>query len=267
MNKIQLVLITLCWNEQDNIPFVIDYWKRYFTDHTTLKVVVYDNYSTDKSVEMLSKYDWIEIRQFQTDGMNDVVQQYIKNNAWKEFKETADFIIVCDMDEMLYFNTDIIKTLYWMKKGGYNVLGTKWYMMCSDKEPVYTEGKLLHELCPRVCYQDVNRNRPDLGKYMLIDPKMIDDMNWSVGNHIASPKPFINIYEAAPIDCFALHINKGFSEDYFVNRRKYMFERLSDVNKKYGLCIEYGYPEEQTRNEYRDNVKKSFDLNELMKKG
>ena len=55
-----------------------------------LKVVVFDNYSTDNSVELLSKYPWIEIRQFHSDGQNDIIQAQIKNQCWLEAKGKAD---------------------------------------------------------------------------------------------------------------------------------------------------------------------------------
>ena len=47
---------TLCYNEEIIIPYVIDYWKKIINDGINLKVIVYDNHSTDNSVELLSKY-------------------------------------------------------------------------------------------------------------------------------------------------------------------------------------------------------------------
>jgi hypothetical protein len=59
----------------DILPFVLDYWKRL----PITKAVVFDNGSTDGSVEYLKQYDWIEVRYFKTEGQNDTVQRHLHN--------------------------------------------------------------------------------------------------------------------------------------------------------------------------------------------
>lgn len=127
----KIYLYTLCWNEMDILPFVIDYWK-----HLGItKAIVYDNGSTDGSVEFLSKYDWIEVRHFETKGMNDNKQKDIKNNCWKETKgKDIDFVIVCDMDEII-FSDNLNEILETMKKDNYNAMITPIYGICEDFKP------------------------------------------------------------------------------------------------------------------------------------
>lgn len=248
-------LYTLCWNEIDILPFVIDYWKRFVN-----KAYVYDNGSTDGSVEYLRQYDWIEVIPFESDGMNDIIQRDIKNNCWKNYK--ADFVCVCDMDELIFSN-DLESELQYMKDNCYNVLGTKWYCLCNDTMPVYTEGKLLHQLCDKFYLQDINRTHPHLGKFMIFDPNKISDMGYSVGCHIANPIPSMKLYVSDKV--YTIHIDKGFGEEYFINRRKIMNKRLSQTNRLNGFCFQYGYSEEKSRQEYRDNQAKSFNLNDIIK--
>ena len=251
-------LYTLCWNEMDILPFVIDYWKRL----PITKAVVYDNGSTDGSVEYLKRYDWIEVRHFDTNGMNDSVHRDIKNKCWKESIGKCDFVIVCDMDEVLYSN-NLISELSHMKENGYNVLGTPWYALCGDEKPEYKEGLMLHEIVRTVYKQSMNRQYTDLGKFMLFDPNVITDMDYSVGCHISHPKPELKLYKSDSI--FAIHFDKGFGADYFIKRRKTMNERLSDVNKRSGFCSEYGLPEERLRQDYNNNKSKSFDIIDFLK--
>lgn len=250
-------LYTLCFNEIDILPFIVDYWKRLPLN----KVVVFDNFSTDGSITYLKQFPFVEVRYFKTEGMNDIVQANIKNLAWRESKGKADYVIVCDMDEVLY-SKDLNKTLLKMKEGGYNVLGTPWYACCFDKRPSYTEGKLLHELGDKFYRQSVNRTHPHLGKFMLFDPNLIDNMQYSVGCHIAHPLPQMKLLETN--DVVAIHVNKGLSEDYFVERRKVMCKNLSETNNRYGLCFEYHRDEETTRNEYRENQSKAVNINEYV---
>ena len=128
----------------DILPFVIDYWKKLPIE----KAVVYDNGSTDGSIEYLKQFDWIEVRHFDTEGMNDAVQRDIKNSCWKESIGKCDFVIVCDMDEVLYSN-DMEQELQHMKDNGYTICTPKWYDFISEERPTYTKGKLLHEIRER----------------------------------------------------------------------------------------------------------------------
>lgn len=95
--KYKLYAYVVCWNEIDIAPFVVDYWKQYAE-----KVIVYDNGSTDGTIEYLKNYQWIEIRHFETTGLDDTANMNIKNNCWKESKNIADFVVVSDFDECLY---------------------------------------------------------------------------------------------------------------------------------------------------------------------
>lgn len=258
MAKMTIHLYTLCWNEMDILPFVIDYWKRL----PITKAVVYDNGSTDGSVEYLKQFDWIEVRHFETKGMNDEIQRDTKNSCWKESVGKCDFVIICDMDEVLYSN-DIISELNFMKENGYNVLATNWYALCGDKKPKYQNGVLLHEIIKTVYKQKINWQYNDIGKFMLFDPNSISEMNYDIGCHEANPKPLLKLYKSDNI--LAIHFNKGFGVDYFIERRKTMNKRLSDVNKKHGFCYEYGLPEEKIAQEYNSNKSKSFNIMELLK--
>ena len=260
--KHRIILYTLSYNESDIVEYSIDYWKRLGVD----KVICYDNYSTDDTVEKLKKYDWIEVRYFKTDGMTDDLHAIIKNNCWKEQKGKENtYVVVCDFDEYLYFPSGVEATLDKMD-GRFSVLGCKWFALCNDDTPERIEGVLLHEQSDKFYLQDVNRNYPELGKFMLINPNMIDDMGWSVGNHICNPTGDFKLYVAPIEECVAIHINKGFSPKYFVEKRKRMAKRLSNLNKMKGYCFEYNFPEEKSLEEYRENQKKSVNLNKILKK-
>lgn len=258
----KLILYTLCFNEADIIPYVVDYWKNLQSQLDEFNVVVFDNYSSDNSVELLSKYPWIEIRQFQSDGHNDIIQAQIKNVCWLEAKGKADFVIVQDFDEILWTH-QLREELKYMKDNDLNVMATKGWTFCGSETPQYQEGKYLHQLVKRGYYQYMNHMAQfkQFFKFMLIDPNKLDTMNWSVGNHICNPKPSMRLYESEKTIVF--HINKGLSEQYFVDKRKRMGERLSQLNKRYGMGVEYLKSEEATREEYKQYQANSIDISNL----
>lgn len=260
MDKLKVNWYVLCYNENDIVKYAIDYWS-YIREQVDLNVIVYDNGSTDGCLDELSKYNWIELRSFTSEGQNDIIQAQIKNTCWKEAKGKADFVIVSDFDEFLW--GDMASTLEYMKVNGCDVLGTYWYAFCGESMPTYTPGKYLHQLVKRGYKQYINHmpHYKHLGKFMVINPNTIETMNWSVGNHICNPSPAAKLYVTDKVTAF--HVNKGLSEDYFVSRRKKMNSRLSDVNKQYGMCVEYGKSEQDSRDEYRKYVKESIDIANL----
>ena len=106
--KNKICLYTLCYNELPILPFAIEYWKR-FVD----KVILYDNGSTDGSVQFLQNHysDFVEVRSFtykDNNKIDDYELKWYKNNWWKEAKGKYDYVIMCDLDEFFYtFDVDI----------------------------------------------------------------------------------------------------------------------------------------------------------------
>ena len=81
----------------DILPFVTKYWEIIKAD-----VLVFDNGSDDGSIEYLSKLPYVTLRHFDSDGQNDVIQKQVKEQAYLEFKDKYDIIIISDMDEVFY---------------------------------------------------------------------------------------------------------------------------------------------------------------------
>ena len=250
--------IVLCKNEEKIIPWCIDYWRR-VADH----VVVFDNFSTDSSIELLSQHDWIEIRYFETEGQNDPYQKQLKEQAYLEYKNKYDIIIISDMDEVFYFN-DFKAVSEAFIDGGYNVLATPIFSLCEAKEPPYSEGKLLHQECSMFYKQRMNHMQgfEDISKLSIFNTKTTDKVQMSVGQHYVQTSPSMKIMLSN--DGFCLHVDKGLGEDYFVSKRKKMGDNLSDVNLKGGLCVEYLKSEEESRKEYKEKQAKSFNLNDFI---
>lgn len=121
--KYKIHAYVVCWNEMDNIPFVVDYWKRFAE-----RVIVYDNGSDDGSVEYLSQYPWIEVRQFKTNGFDDTANMNIKNSCWKESIGIADFVVVSDLDECLY-SPVLESELDYMKANDITICGPRQYAL------------------------------------------------------------------------------------------------------------------------------------------
>ena len=248
--------IVLCKDEMDNLPYVRRYWERIGCD-----VVVMDNGSTDGSLEYLSKLPYVRILHFDSEGHNDVIQKSVKEQAYRMFKNQYDIIVISDLDEVFYFS-DFKALSEAFVASDYNVLMTPIITLCESFKPPYSEDKLLHQQCHMFYKQRMNHMEgfDDYSKLSIFNTRLTDRIEMSVGQHYVQTYPAMNIMLTN--DGFNLHICNGFGEDYFVDKRKMQFKRLSDTNKKYGMGVEYGKDEQQTREEYRNNQKKSFDIND-----
>ena len=256
MGKMKVCWICLCFNEIDILPFVSKYWER-----VADKVVVIDNGSVDGSIEYLKKLSYVELRHFESDGkQNDVIQKQVKEKAYLEFKGQYDIIIISDMDEAFYFN-DFKALGGKMIDEGYNCMVVPIYSLCEDFKPQPEEGKLLHQLCHKFYKQKMNHMQgfEDVSKISIFNCKITDSINMSVGQHYVYTSPKMEIMLSN--DGFCLHIDKGFGTQYKYNIRQKMNKNLSDTNRKYGLCYEYGNDFETLKKEYENNQSKSFDIN------
>ena len=241
-------LYTLCWNEMDILPFVIDYWKRI----PVTKAIVYDNGSTDGSVEYLKQFDWITVEHYDSDGMDDSILRDIKNTKWKQSRGKADWVIVCDMDEIVY-SKDFVNVLEEASSNGYTAIDSKWYWFCEDSLPEYKDdGLLLHQKCTKFYINP--------GKHLIFNPNEVTDINYSVGAHTARPTGNFKPYESERVAVF--HTNKGFGIEYKIDRYRKMNERLSEIDRRNRWSIHYGFSRQVLIDDYLNCQKKSFNVND-----
>src|SRR5436305_14307053 len=92
-------LYALCWNEIRILPFFLRHY-RPFVD----RFFVLDDGSTDGSRELLAQQSDVTLidRSFrETDSfVSDACTFY--NEAWKASRGSADWVVVCNVDEHLY---------------------------------------------------------------------------------------------------------------------------------------------------------------------
>ena len=259
MDKLKIELYTCGYNEEFQLKFAIDYWKLLFSDESELKVIYYDNMSDDGSIELLSQYDWIEVRKFDTGGeMNEQALTCIRNNCWKGSK--ADFCMVVDVDEV-YYSKDLVGELKKMKEQGVGAVKCNWYALCGDDVPTYKEGSLLHQQIGKAYKQYINHRDgfSEYGKIQLFNPKMAVDMHYSMGMHYA----FTHCKIVYNPNIIQIHFDKGYGWQWKIKKRRELWNRLNPELKKMGVCVEYGWEEEKIKEEYLNNQKNSIDISNL----
>lgn len=236
MLKVDLHLI--CWNEAKLLPFVLAYYKK-FCD----QIYVYDNYSTDESPQIAADQGAI-VKQFGIQGkLDDLEYLKIKNHCWKNSE--ADYVIVCDADEVLWDDMLLLK-LRTAKMKGSTIFDTQGFNIYSEQ-------------WPQIQLLEVSRGVEDDGysKNIIFDPSAIREINYKPGAHICDPRGKIIVSEYR---LYVLHYrNMGKFSDILARRREYQ-KRLSHMNKVKGYGTHYSWVDAKIQKEYDERFAKSKNL-------
>ena len=248
----KIEVFTICWNEMAILPFAVDYWRRFAS-----RVTVYDNGSTDGSVEWLKQNasDLVTVVPFDTGGhKNNTIHCNMKNDYWKQARGRADLVVVCDMDEFLITDLDALEK---MLADGATVCRPQWIDLVSLKMPKYKAGKYLHQLCQKGI-------RNPGSKAVLFNPNKIDEMNYGPGAHLCNPTGDVKWADNTGI--VVLHVNNALSLDYRLMRYHALCERRSQQDKNLGYGVHYTKTDDEIRAEWQQQVKAAEKYTDLIGK-
>lgn len=235
----------VCWNEERILPYVLDYYKRFVDEF-----YIYDNHSTDKSIEIIQSFDHTHVSFFETEGFSDTVHMNIKNSAWKQSRGKADFVVVCDTDEFLY--ADEVKTfLSQAFVNHYSYFVPYGYNMYAAVLPAYKEGIVISDELRR------GVAAKNFSKAILFDPHRIVDINYTPGCHSSTPVGIVKKYHSP--DFKLLHY-KYIDIDYLIARHNIYAQRLSADNLANNYGIEYLKKIEQLKSEYEHGMKEAKEI-------
>lgn len=237
-----ITIYTITFNEEVILPYFINHYRKRFPN---CRIVVYDNMSDDKTIEIALQNN-CDVITYNTDGkLSDSAYLQIKNNCWKDSK--TDWVLVCDADEFLDIDEqDLLKE----DNDGTSLIRSEGYNMVDLRENTSTLDIENVKYGCRASQYD---------KFYLFNRKKISEINYTPGCHSASPigeKKFSNkIY-------LALHYIY-LSEDKMVKKYEIFAKRLSEENKQRHWGIHYLKSEAEIRAEFKHNQKRK-DLIKLL---
>jgi len=212
--KIEVYVIA--HNEEYMLPYTIRHYSQ-FAD-----VIVLENNSTDRTVEFAKSMGAKVIELDVPDHKDNQTLVDIKNECWKGSK--ADWVIVIDTDEFIY-HPDLIKIL---NETNATIMKSTWCEMYSDTIP-HEDGQIYDEVKTGLVR---SRGR---AKLAIFRPDRINEMNWTVGCHQASPEGEV-IYE--DYGAKTLHY-RHLSLEYVLMRNRINSARLSKNNRAMGWSTQY----------------------------
>jgi glycosyltransferase involved in cell wall biosynthesis len=202
----QVDLYTMAYNEEALIEHMIKHYQQRFP---SININVYDNESTDNTA-LIAKELGCKVESIQTcqEVRDDILREF-KNNIWKT--STADWIIVCDVDEWVDIDEHTIEKYSkygYFKSEGWDMIG-----------PVTTKYGVRDVMYDKIC---VFRG----------DTK---EINYEPGAHVAFIK---TLSLQAPINPKLYHY-RYLSKKDLIKRYSDLAARVSDVNKKNGWTSQY----------------------------
>lgn len=160
----------LCFNEEDILPFTLRHYAT-FCD----RIFLHDAQSTDRS-RMIAMNCGAEIIDWETDGVNDMLAKTLKERSVMESR--ADWCIVADADELIYFPEGPSYSLGSYEAQGLAVVKPHGFEMVSDEFPT-GDGQI---------YDQVTLGAPDdkwYAKPILTMPGRLRSIVYSAGAHQA----------------------------------------------------------------------------------
>jgi len=215
----------VCFNEEKIMPHLLRHYASFCE-----KITILDNYSTDRSCEIVECFGGVEIIKFDSqNSFNDRVNARIKNTVWKRDVGNFDFVITSDADEFIC-HEDILGFLQQRRDEGFTIFQPFGYNMAADEDFDLRDDLNLLDEVP--CGVRVT----SLDKFNLFDCNKIVEMNLSVGSHVCRPVGQVKIYHEEDLK---LKHFKYIGLENYMKRCKSSRERLSDFNKQHNLATFY----------------------------
>jgi hypothetical protein len=173
--RAQVWLFGICWNDARMLPFFFRHYDAWID-----RYILYDDGSTDGTLELLAAHPRVEQRRFRRVVTDSFVWSatLFQNNIWKEARGQADWVVVTAIDEHLY-HPDMPSYLARSRNEGTTAIPALGFNMISEVFPAPDE----------YLARTRRRGSPDwdMSKLSILDPVAIEETHYRPGRHSAAP--------------------------------------------------------------------------------
>jgi glycosyltransferase involved in cell wall biosynthesis len=227
---VKIDLYAHCWNEERIIPFFLRHY-----EPLVERMVIFDNGSTDRSRELFQQSAKVELRHFDSGDSFNLMNLVEASRCWKESRGCADWVIIADIDEFIY-HPSLRDYLGQCQKDDVTILHPIGMGMVSADFP--DQASDLTNAVRRGVPQ------PWMDKSAVFNPDAIDEINYEVGRHAASPTGRAAFPPAREVKL--LHY-KNLGLDYLVARTSEMRGRKTAMDREKGWGFHLDRSAEQLR--------------------
>lgn len=229
----------IAWNESETIHLTIKHYQKFCS-----KIIIYDNFSDDNTREIAEAMG-CEVKLFGVKGvLSDVEYTKLKNNCWKG--STADWVIVCDADEILFPIENLHQRFARTRFEEHTIIKTFGWNVFSMDLPRETWTEI------KTGFYDANYS-----KLCCFNPKEIKEINYVHGCHVA--KPIGNVIFSEIIIPLFHYRNVG-GPDRLIKRHAMYRPRMSQHNLKWNMGGHYLHDDERRRKEWTEQYNKSVEF-------
>jgi hypothetical protein len=215
-------IFLLCYNESALLPHTIAHYRRYLP---SCHITIYDNESTDNSVEIAKSLGCKIVSWSSGNIIDDFKYIDIKNNCWKSVEK--GWIIVGDMDEFLCVTEEELSE---EEKKGTNMLTVRGYDMIGESSRIDLVD---------IDLQGIRKYRENNweNKYLCFRREKIEEMNYNLGAHFCDPRPRDSGLIYSENAYWNKHMNY-LGLPYYMNKILGRYER-SELMRSKDLDIQY----------------------------
>lgn len=223
-------LYTICWNEEYMLPY---FFRHY--DAIVDRYVIFDDGSTDNTLTILRQHPKVEIRPLPRLDVDSYIlaAKEVHNNAWKESRGKADWVIYTAIDELLYHH-DLASYLKQCTKNRITAIPGLGYQMISHEQPTADQSmiSLVKSGCPWT----------NMSKLSIYNPDKISETKHIEGRHAAAPEGKVVYPEKDEV--LNLHY-KYLGVNATFNRHAELQNKLGVVDKGNKWGDHYGWEKEK----------------------
>jgi glycosyltransferase involved in cell wall biosynthesis len=234
-------LYAACWNEERIIPFFLRHYEPLVD-----RIIVYDDQSTDRSVELLQASPKVEVRSFSRAAASYLdAHLALFETCWHESRGRTDWVCLVDLDEFL-FHPDWDLYLTAQKEAGVTIIKAVGYEMVNEDFPP-ADANLATTLTQ-------GQRAEHMDKTALFAPDAIEQINHVVGRHLCSP-----VGRLVPLakEGVQLRHYKNLGLDYLLARTHALATRVNSDDLARGWSAHYLRDDDAIRAEFQAELAKA----------
>lgn len=233
-------IFLLCYNESALLPHTIKHYKK---NLPSSKITIYDNSSTDNSVDVATSLG-CKVIPWNSDNIFDYNKiRYIKNNCWKAV--TDGWVIIADMDEFLCITEDDLRS---EKDLGNTIISIRGLDMIGESDTLTLTD---------IDLQTINKFTPNNSKdkSLCFYRNSIGEMNYNLDTQKCKPIGTVKYTQK-------IYYNKHMSYlglNYITNKIISRYERTAKM-RSLGLATNYTNNTHDIKSDYYNKLQNANTL-------
>jgi hypothetical protein len=224
----------VCWNDMPMLPYFLRHYRC-----LDARFLLFDDGSTDGSLEYLRAQHDVEVAPFERDGRSfELSALALYDEVWKRSRDRADWVVMCDVDEHVH-HADLAGYLDRSKHEGVTAIEAVGYQMVTDSFPE-TERRLCDDFVHGARWEQMD-------KLAIFDPSAIRAINYVAGRHAARPKGRVVF---PPVREVKLLHYRYLGLEYVRRRNSELGPRLGPVDLKKNFGHKYRWDDETLRADF-----------------